>query len=280
MTIKDVSERFQMNWHTVKEIEKEYLKKKHDHIKIKGVEYIAIDEFAIQKGHKYMTVVMDLRSSRILYVGDGRAASCLDGFWHKIKKYRSNIKAVAMDMWPAYVSMVTKHIPKADIVYDWFHIVRNINKWVDQLRGNIIREEKELEMRKILKGKKWILLKTNENLKENESEKLKEALALNRPLMQMYYLKEDLIQIWKYSKVNEADKFLNKWCKKAQNSGVPIIVKMANQIASHRTGILNWIKHKISTGPLEGFNNKIKVLKRRAYGYRDLEYFKLKILEL
>jgi transposase len=98
-----------------------------------------------------------------------------------------------------------------------------------------------------------------------EKEKLKEELALNKPLMQMYYLKEDLIQIWRIGKVNEADRFLEKWCKEVQNSDVTIIVKMANQIASHRTRILNWIKHKISTCPLEEFNNKIKVFKKKRF---------------
>jgi transposase len=280
MTIKDVSERYKMDWHTIKGIEKEYLLKKYNHVNIKGVKYIAIDEFAVQKGHRYMTVVLDLESGKALYVGEGRTASCLDGFWRSIRKYKNNIKAVAMDMWPAYISMVQKYLPKADIVFDWFHIVRNINKRLDELRSQIIREEKQLEVRKVLKGNRWAILKTNENLTEDESKKLKEALKLNEPLMKMYYLKEDIIQIWRYETVEQADKFLNKWGKKARESGVTLIVKMANQITSHRTGILNWIKHRISTGPLEGFNNKIKVLKRRAYGYNDIEYFKLKILDL
>lgn len=280
MSIEDLSRKLDMSWHTIKQIDKDHLCNKYKHLHIKGVRQIAIDEFAIQKGHKYMTVVMDLETRRVIYIGEGRSSDALDSFWKKIQKFNNQIVGVAMDMWPAYIKAVSEHLPKAKIIYDWFHVVKTTNQIIDDLRRQIIREEKDLAVRKVLKGKRWVLLKTKSNLKPSEESKLREALKLNEPLMKIYYLKEELYQVWKCKSKGQAEEYLDEWFKKARDTGVTKIIKLANMIGSHRTGILNWFDHQISTGPLEGLNNKIKVLKRRAYGYRDKEYFKLKIYDI
>lgn len=282
MTISELSRISGLHWHTIKEMEKEYLVNKYKHIPIKGVNYLAIDEFSVRKGHQYMTVVMNLESGQVLHVGLGRASDVLDVFWKKIRRWKSRIKAVAMDMWPAYIKSVKNHLPKAKIVYDWFHVVKMINHGIDQLRRQVYKDELTQQQRKVLKGSRWILLKRGYNLNKNrkEHQRLQEALAMNKPLATAYYLKEDLTQLWQYDKKESAMQFLEDWCSQARSCGIPILSKIANTIARAKTGLLAWYDHPISTGPLEGLNNKIKVLKRRAYGYRDLEYFKLKILDI
>jgi len=282
MTISELSKITGLHWHTIKEIEKQYLVKKYKQISMKGVRYLAIDEFAVRKGHKYMTVVMNWQTGQVLYVGLGRASEVLDIFWRKINRWKSSILAVAMDMWPAYIKSVSDYLPKAEIVYDWFHVVKMINHGIDQLRRKVYQDELTQQQRQVLKGSRWVLLKRGYNLDANrhEHERLQEALTLNQPLATAYYLKEDLVQWWHCPNKKSALRFLEDWCQRARASGITILAKLANTIARARTGLLAWYDHPISTGPLEGLNNKIKVLKRRAYGYRDLEYFKLKILDL
>jgi transposase len=282
MTIKDVSNHVNLNWHTVKEIDKDYLKKHYSKPSLKNVQYIAIDEFAYHKGHKYKTVVYDLENGRALYVGEGRDAKALEPFWKRLKCAGAKVKAVATDMWPAYWSTAMEALPNASIVFDLFHIVKKYNECLDRVRIAIYRDEKDLNKRNVIKGTKWILLKNEENLNQerDEKERLKEVLKVNEPLSIAYYLKDELRLIWQQSGIRQADKALEQWFNKAQASGLTELKSFAKMLNSHRTGILNWYKHPISTGPLEGFNNKIKVLKRKAYGYRDSEYFDLKIKSL
>lgn len=278
-TIKDVAAHTGLAWHTVKEIEKSHLQKHYAKPRLKDVKYLAIDEFAVHKGHKYMTVVMDLETRQVLYVGKGKKASSLDGFWKLLKRSGSKIKAVAIDMSPAFIKAVTDHLPKSKLVFDWFHIVKLINDKLSNLRRDMFQEEQNAGVRQVLKGTRWLLLKRGYNLdtKKGEDLRLTEALKMNEPLAIMYYMKEELTLLWDHQTKREALRFLRDWCKRATNSGVKQLQQIAKTLLLFRTGILNWYDARISTGPLEGLNNKIKVLKRKAYGYRDLEFFALKI---
>jgi transposase len=236
-TIKDVADHLKVSWDLVKEVQKEYLQKHYSSPNLEGVKHIAIDEFAVKKGHKYMTVVLDLDTGIIIFVGDGKGAEALEPFWRRIKRNKVDIQAVAIDMSPAYISAVTNNLPQAQ---------------------------------------------NNENLNDEreESERLEEALAINKPLSIAYYLKEELGLIWEQDSKREAEKFLGKWVAKAMASKIPRLKKFANTLLAHRTGIFAWYDYPISTGPLEGINNKIKTMKRQAYGFRDTEFFKLKIYTL
>jgi transposase len=278
-TIKDVSGHTGLAWHTVRDIELKYLEQRYSNPDLKDLQYLAIDEFAVQKGHKYMTVVMDLKSGRVVYVAKGKKASSLDGFWKRLKRSKSKVKAVAIDMSPSYIKAVTKHIPMAKIVFDWFHIVKLINDKLSKLRRQMYREEELAGFRKTIKGARWLLLKRGYNLNKTKGEKarLEEALQMNKPLATMYYMKEELILMWECQTKREASKFLTDWCKRATASGIRQLQSIAATLMALRTGILNWYDAPISTGPLEGLNNKIKVLKRKAYGYRNLHFFELKI---
>lgn len=280
MTVQDVSQNLNVQWNTVKQIEKQRLQLKYRNIDLSSVTQIAIDEFSIKKGHIYQTVVMDLKTRRIIYIGQGRAQECLNGFWKKVKRQKACIETVAMDMWHAYIGSVLEHSPDSHIVFDKFHIIKKLNEAISDVRKMMFHQETDLNKKKLLKGTRWLLLYNRRNLKEKGSQRLQEALSINMPLAQAYYLKEDLQLLWDQLNEQDANQFLNLWCEQADSTGLTPLKKLANMLKSHRTGILNWYKHQISTGPLEGMNNKIKVLKRKAYGYRDFEYFNLKILDL
>jgi transposase len=281
MTIQDVAKIVGLSWGTIKQIDKEYLARNYSNPRLKEIEYIAIDEFAIKKGHIYQTIVYDLKQGRVIYLARGREEECLNKFWKRLRCSVAKIKAVATDMWPAYISSLMKNCPSADIVFDRFHITKKANEALDLVRKGIYREEEDLKLRKTIKGTRWVLLRSYCNLQSDKSKKqLEEALMMNKPLAEAYYLKEDLQFFWKQSGYLQAEEFLDKWLKQAWEASATEMKKLANTIAAHRTGLLNWYKHPISTGPLEGINNKIKVLKRKAYGYRDMDYFNLKIFAL
>lgn len=282
MTIEDVRQCLKVSWGTIKEIDKEYLLRHFDRPRLKEVRYLAIDEFAVQKGHKYKTVVMDLETGQVIFVGDGRAEATLAPFARSLKASGAHIEAIAMDMWPAYISWTIKHFPDVSIVFDRFHIVKNLNEAISDVRKALYRQETELNKRKLLKGTRWLLLKNQDNLSEEKDEpkRLQQALEINQPLAAAYYLKEELKQLWLQPTVEAAKQFLGKWVARAIATKLPRMRKFANLLLAHRSGIFNWFDHLISTGPLEGLNNKIKVLKRKAYGYRDMEYFDLKIKAL
>lgn len=277
MTIEDVAYNVKMSWNTIKNIEKQYLHEHYSKPCLNGVTRIAIDEFAVLKGHVYMSVVMDIDTGRVLFVGKDRSKGSLDVFWQRIKKSGTRIKAVAMDMWPAYISSVMENCPEADIVFDHFHIIKMFNQKLDEIRRDIYRDETQYNKRSLIKGTRWLLLRNQNNLSESASEKLKEALTVNKPLATAYYLKEELKLLWLQVDIHKACEFLTSWVKKAYESGIFKLREFANTLMSHYTGILNWYNHRISTGKLEGLNNKIKVLKRKAYGYRDFDFFILKI---
>ena len=282
MTINAIAEHLGVSWGLIKDIQKEHLKNKYKHLKAKKLKYLAIDEVAIHKGHNYLTVVMNLETGAVVYANKGRKKGTLDDLWTKLNRYKKNIKAVAMDMWPAYISAVQKNLPNAKIIFDRFHITKKLNEQLRKLRASIYREIQDNTEKEVLKGTTWLLLKNQENLNEgrDENQRLEEALEINKSLFFAYYLKEDLRKFWEIDTVEEAKKFLGDWCAKAFASGIRRLGKFAKSLLSHRTGIFNYFRHKITTGPLEGMNNKIGTLKRKMYGFRDLEFFILKIYDL
>ena len=282
MTIRDVADFLKLGWDLVKDIQKEYLKKRFDRPKIHKLKQIAIDEIYLGKKSdpQYLTIVYDLKNGNVVFVGNGKGADALQPFWQRVKRAKANIRAVATDMSPAYISAVTEHLPGAALVFDHFHIVKLFNEKLSDLRRKLFNQLTEKQDKKILKGTRWLLLKNPENLNtdKDEPKRLQEALEINTPLATAYYLKEDLRQqLWSQPTKEQAAEFLESWLQKAWSTGIRSIISVANTLAARRSGILAWYDYRISTGPLEGLNNKIKTMKRQAYGFRDLEFFKLKI---
>lgn len=282
MTIQDVALHLQMSWDSIKEILKRDLRKRFSRPKLRHMKRLAIDEIAIFKGHRYLTVVMDLDSGCVVFVGDGKGADALDPFWIRLARSGAKIEAIAIDMSPAYIEAVTTNLPDAAIVFDHFHVVKMFNEKLSVLRRDIFRELADDAQKAVLKGTRWLLLKNPENLEQdrNEKERLDAALSINRPLSIAYYLKEDLRQIWSQKNETKAGECIDAWIGKANASEIPILKKFAKTLENHRYGILAYYRHPISTGPLEGMNNKIKTMKRQAYGFRDTEFFKLRILAI
>jgi transposase len=278
-----------MSWHTIKEMDRAHLRKRYGNPPLRYLRFLAIDEIAYKKGHRYKTIVYDLEAKRAVYVGDGRSVESIKPFLQKVRRSKANIEAIATDMWVPYWSTVQDVLPDALIVFDLFHIVKQFGLTLDKIRVSLFTEETELNRRQLIKGTRWLLLKNRENLSDTprlkdgktEIDRLEEAFRINEPLAKAYILKESLTNIWKNCNgTNQAKKAFDNWIKDARAMKNKHMDKFCDLLLSHRTGILNWHKYQISTGPLEGFNNKIKVLKRSAYGFRDDDYFALRVLAL
>jgi transposase len=282
MTIRDVARHLGVGWDTIKEIQKRDLSRRFARPKLKHLKRIAIDEIAVAKGHRYLSVVMDLDSGAVVFVGDGKGADALKPFWKRLRPSKAKIEAVAMDMSAAYRLAVSTHLPRAVIVFDHFHVVKLFNDKLSELRRAVYREATEVMHKQVLKGTRWLLLKNPENLDatKNEKQKLEEALALNKPLATAYYMKEDLRRFWEQPGKRFATTFLDGWIRRAEASGVKALQQMGKTLAGHRSGLLSYYDVMITSGPMEGTNNKIKTMKRQAYGFRDHEFFKLKILAI
>ena len=288
MTILDIARHLGVSWDVVKGIQKRYLTRHYSHPRLKDLKQIAIDEISIGKGHQYLTVVLDLISGAIVFVGEGKGSDALKPFWKRLKISGAEIEAVAIDMSPAYISAVTENLPEAVIVFDRFHIVKLFNDRLSDLRRRLYQTASSALEKEVLKGTRWLLLKNPENLREgkgkkngkDERQRLQEALELNQPLATAYYMKEDLRRFWDHPDKETALAFLDDWIKRATASKVSMLMKFAKTLETHKKGILAYYDYPISTGPLEGTNNKIKTMKRQAYGFRDKEFFKLKIMAL
>lgn len=279
MTIKDVAHHLGVSWDLVKDIQKQDLQRRFSRPRLKHLKQIAIDEISIGKGHRYVTLVLDLESGAVVHVGEGKGGDALKPFWKRLRSSGAKIRAVATDMSPAYIEAVLKHLPQAALVFDRFHVMKLFNEKLSDLRRNLHREATDLLHKNILKGTRWLLLKRPENLdpKHNERARLEEALRLNQPLATAYYLKEDLAEVWEQEDQETAQAFLMDWIHQAEASGIAMLKKFAKTLRAHAWRILAWYDFPISTGPLEGTNNKIKTMKRQAYGFRDQEFFKLKV---
>lgn len=281
-TIQDVADHLHVGWDLIKELKKSDLARRYRKPKLRHLKHLAIDEICIGRGRRFRTLVLDLDSGAIVFVGQGKSAEALKPFWKRLKTSRAKIRAVAADLSPAYTKAVRENLPDAAIVYDRFHVVKLFNEKLSDLRRELYREATDQLEKKILKGTRWLLLKNPENLDDanGERRRLEEALKINSSLATAYYLKEDLRQFWEQSNRRAADRFLTHWLRKAEASGVRMLKDFAKTLAYHRKGLLAWYSYPISTGPLEGTNNKIRALTRQAYGFRDIEYFILQLYAL
>ena len=280
-TTQLAAEHLGVSWDTVRDIEARSLTRKYRKPRLKHLKRIAIDEIYLGKGMKYLTLVLDLESGAIVFIGRGKGANSLIPFWRRLRGSRAKIQAVAADMSPAYALAVRENLPRAVLVNDRFHVIKLYNEMLTELRRELYHEAPVFQ-RQVLKGVRWLLLKRMDNLddKKDEPRRLLRALKLNESLAIAYYMKDDLNQFWEQPDKATATKFLDAWLRDAWNSGIRLLIKFANTLAAHRRGLLAWYDHPISTGPLEAVNNKVRLLNRQAYGYRDPEFFTLKLFAL
>jgi transposase len=282
MTIRDVARHLNVSRDVIKDIQKRDLSRRYAGVELQHLRRIAIDEIAVATGHRYLTIVMDLESGAVVIVGDGKGADALTPFRRRLRPSRAKIEAVAMDMSAAYRGAVSTHLKEAVIVFDHFHVVTLFHERPSDLRRALYREATDVMHKEVLKGTRWLLLKNPEDLdaEKDEKRRLEEARARNTPLATAYDLKEDLRRFREQPGKRFATAFLDGWIRRAEASGITMLRQMARTLAAPRTGLLAYYDVRITSGPMEGTNNKIKTMKRQAYGFRDKEFFKLKILAI
>lgn len=279
-SVQAVAAFYDLGWHTVKSIDKMRLQARVLEPDWSGIRYLAMDEFALHKGHRYATVVVDPLTRQVLWIGPGRSRETARAFFEQLPPgVAERIEAVAIDMTTAYELEIKAHCPQAEVVYDLFHVVAKYGREViDRVRvdqANQLRHDRPA--RQVLKSSRWLLLRNRSNLAPEQSVRLRDMLAANEPLLCVYLLRDQLKQLWFYRKPAWATRAWEQWCGHAQESGIPALQLFAKRLQSYWHGILARCRHPLNTSVVEGINNTIKVIKRRAYGYRDEAYFFLKI---
>ena len=278
-TIRAVADYLNVGWDMIKEIHKLKLSRIYKKQRLSNLTYLGIDEFSTQKGHKYMSIFVDLQTGRIIHAIEGRSYEAVSPFLKKLARHAKNLKAVAVDMSRSYIKAVEEHLGHVDIVFDHYHISALVNRAIDQLRKEL-QADLDRQGKRHLKGSRFLFLYNYSNLTENKKKKLQILLDANKPLFYMYNMKELLRYFWKFKNPERAKEFLYLWCHDALTSGIKPFIRLGMTINKYKDQILNYFKHHITNAMVEGINNKIKTLKRQAYGFRDLEYFKLRLYHL
>jgi len=277
LTVKDVAEHLGIDPKTVKEIDKSFLEQSFGQDNYDGLHILMVDEIATHKGHRYMTVVADYCSGRVVWMGRDRNKQTLDAFFENLTdEQKSTIEAVAMDMWEPYINRVRFHCPDAKIVFDFFHIVQGFGRVIDLVRRSEYLKARGDE-RKVIKGSRYLLLKNEDNLDDEQRNRLAILLECNRTLGSVYILKEQLKLLYYYDERRQVEKALDDWCMMASQIDHPAVRAFAKRLKYFQYGIVNHADYPIGTSMLEGINNKIKVIKRKAYGFHDDRYFILKV---
>lgn len=281
MTVTDVAKELKLDWHTVKTLEKEYMQEQLRRNPVAAPRAIGIDEISLRKRHIYRIVVSDLERGRpIWFGGEDRSKESMDMFYQWLgPKKAKKIQLAVMDMWKAFEKSAKKNVPHAAILYDKFHVIRQLGEALDKVRkmeyGRLSGKD-----RSYIKGQKYTLLSNRENLTLDGRKALKKLLTANKRLNTAYLLKESFGQLWSYRTEGWARRFFDNWKNSLKWQRLKPYEKFAEMIERHWDGIAAYSRpeNKVSLGFVEGLNNKIRVIQRRAYGIRDEEYLRLKIL--
>jgi transposase len=278
MSWKEVAECFHVSWDHV------YRSVKHavwwglSHRSLEGIESIGIDEVQWKRGHKYQTLVyqIDQGCKRLIWIGPERTAKTLLRFFRMLGKERtSQLQFICSDMWQAYLKVIAKKAPQAIHILDRFHVMQKMSKAIDKVRAAEAKQLKADGYEEVLKGGRWLLLKRPENLSEKQAVKLSELLEYNLKSIRSYLMKEDFQQFWTYAYPAWAGKFLDQWCTRAMRSKIEPMKAMARTLRSKRELLLNWFRAdgQLSSGVVEGFNNKVKLVTRKSYGFRTQQAY-------
>jgi transposase len=280
-TIQDVAREAHLNWKTVKALEMQYMREQLRRAGTPGPRFIGLDEISIRKGHTYRIVVSDLARRRpIWFGGKDRSEASLDEFFAWLGPRKSaRIRLAVMDMWKAFRNSTTRHAPNATILFDKFHVLRHLSDALDTVRKSEYARLNGKD-RRFIKGQKYTLLSHRENLTLEGRQALKTLLAANKRLNTAYVLKESFGQLWDYQREGWARRFFEQWRAALKWQRLKPYEAFAALIERHWDGIAAYCEpeNKVALGFVEGLNNKIRVLQRRAYGLRDPEYLRLKIL--
>lgn len=280
-TVKDIAKELKLHWQTIKTLEMQYMRAQLARVGTPGPKAIGIDEISVRKGHDYRIVVSDLLRRRPIWFGgtDRKEASmALFYDWLGEKKTRG-IRLVLMDMWKPFHTVTAARAPQAAILYDKFHVMRHLADALDEVRKSEYRRLSGRD-RSYIKGQKYTLLSRRENLSLKGRQALKKILSANKRLNTAYVLKESFGQLWDYEREGWARRFFDNWRASLKWQRLGPYQKFAAMIERHWDGIAAYCRpeNKVSLGFVEGLNNKIRVIQRRAYGLRDEEYLRLKVL--
>jgi transposase len=280
-TIQDIAEELGLHWQTVKGLEKQYMREQLRRAGTPGPKVIGIDEISIRKRHTYRIVVSDLvRMRPIWFGGEDRSEASMDTFFEWLgPRKTAGIRLAVMDMWKAFRNSTERHAPQADVLFDKFHVIRHLGKALDSVRKSEYARLSGKD-RRFIKGQKYTLLAHRENLTLEGRKSLKLLLAANKRLNTAYLLKESFGQLWDYRSEAWARRFFDQWRASLKWQRLKPFEQFADMIERHWDGIAAYCKpeNKVALGFVEGLNNKIRVIQRRAYGLRDEEYLRLKIL--
>lgn len=278
MSWKDVAASFHVSWDHVYNSVKQAVSWGLSHRSLDGIESIGIDEVQWKRGHKYQTLVyqIDAGCKRLLWIGPNRTAKTLLRFFRFLGKQRcEKLQFVCSDMWQAYLKVIAKKVPHALHILDRFHVMQKMSKAIDKVRAAEARQMEKDGYEPLLKGSRWLLLKRPENQSEKEAMKLSELLQYNLQSVRSHLMKEDFQLFWTYTYPANAGKFLDAWCTRAMRSKIEPMKQMAKTLRNKRELLLNWFRADgaLSSGVVEGFNNKLKLITRKSYGFRTQEAY-------
>lgn len=281
MTVKDVAQSERLHHSTVKDLDKLYMAEQLHRHPMPSTSAIGVDEIAIRKGHEYRVVVSDLNRQRpIWFGGAGRKQEDLAQFFVAYGARRcAGIEVAVMDMWRPFRQATHEHAPQAAMVFDKFHILRHLNEALDQVRRSEYARVQG-DKRRFIKGSRYTLLSHRDNLTLEGRKALKALLAANKRINTAYLLKESFGQLWSYQNQTWARKFFENWKASLKWQRLKPYEKFARMIERHWHGIASYCKpeNKVSLGCVEGLNNTIRVIQRKAYGFRDEQYLAMKII--
>jgi transposase len=280
MSWKEVSHAFHVSWDRVFEAVKHAVSWGLEHRNLDGIEAIGVDEVQWHRGHKYQTVVyqLDEQNKRLLWVGPDRTAKTLLRFFRFLGKQRtSKLQFICSDMWQGYLKVIRKKASHAVHILDRFHVMQRLGKAINDVRAAEAKQLKQDGYEPVLKGCRWLLLKRPENLTDKQAVKLKELLQYNLKSVRSHLMKEDFQRLWEYWSPTWAGKFLDHWCTRAMRSKIDPMKKVARAFRDKRELILNWFRAEgmISAGIVEGFNNKLKLITRKSYGFRTQNAYEI-----
>jgi transposase len=280
MSWKEVAFSFSVSWDHVYNSVKHAVSWGLSHRDLEEIESIGVDEVQWHRGHKYQTLIyqIDEGCKRLLWIGPDRTAKTLLRFFRFLGQERSaKLLFVCSDMWQAYLKVIAKKVPQAIHVLDRFHVMQKMGKAIDKVRAAEVRQMEKDGYEPLLKGSRWLLLKRPENRTEKESVKLSVLLQYNLKSVRSHLMKEDFQQFWTYTYPACAGKFLDAWCTRAMRSKIDPMKKMAQTLRRKRELLLNWFRAEgaLSSGVVEGFNNKPKLITRKSYGFRTQEAYEI-----
>lgn len=280
MTVKAVSRLLGCDWEMVKDAEVRFIRallRKRD---LSGIRRIGIDEVSERRGHRYLTLVTDLDRRRVIWVGKNRDRAVLKRFFRWFGPERTKrLRLVVIDMHDPYEREIAKQAPHAVIIYDRFHVMKHLNDAVDKIRRRVQREMTPVD-RRVIKNKRYLILKAAENLRKKDRVSLQELLDANREIATAYVLKEEFREWFRCRTPASARRYLRDWIGKVRESRIPELQEFLALLKRRRRGIRNYFRYHVTNGMSEGFNNVVKTIKKTAYGFHDSRYFRLKILRV